>query len=292
MRKSSTIDKKTTREIMKNILLFGAQGMLGSELFEQLTANENFNVTPLARFNYDLHFPEDIELAFEEQNPDIVINCAAYSNVDLAENPENEKEVFSLNTRAPAVMAAECGKKKIPLFHFSTDYVFNGEKAPYDESSNPDPINVYGESKLDGEMAIWEFCETAIIIRTSRLYGKGRDNFIHSTIRKAKKNQPIVAINNEIGCFTYCNDLAEEVVLMIEDEEFTPGVIHLVGEDAATPLQVAEAIVAKTGSASEIKPITGESLKRAAVRPKNSTLITNRAESLRGYNAVLDELLS
>lgn len=261
---------------MKKMIIFGSQGMLGTDVFSVFSEDKKYHAIPLSHFNYDLLVPEEIQRAFEDHKPDIVINCSGFTDVDSAEFPENEDLVYGTNADAPAMMAYMCKQHDALLVHYSTDYVFNGKEGGYDEMSPIDPVNVYGDSKVEGEMGIWENTDQAIIIRTSRLFGSGRDNLISKIIASAKKGIEITAITDERGNYTFTKDLAEATKKLLESQAEDYGVFHLCGKDVLSPYEVAKKIVNKMESHSPVQKISAANLNCTAIRPKDPSLVSVR----------------
>lgn len=272
-------------------MIFGAQGMLGSEIFAVFSQHASFITIPLAAFNYDISHGQNIVRAFEEIQPDIVINCAAFTDVDRAEHPDARDLVFAVNADAPQIMAVECAAKNITFLHISTDYVFDGERGSYSEIDVPNPINVYGVSKYLGEQNIFAVNPDAVVIRTARLFHRNGDNFVSIVAQQAKKDRPISAINDEFGNYTYVPDVAAAIFNLFNSQTTATGIYHFIGQEVASPLQISEEIVRLQDSQSEVIAITGSDLKRAAGRPKNSSLLSSRAPYLPGFHETIPQFL-
>lgn len=264
--------------------------MLGQDIFSRFSEEEDVEIIPLSRFNVDVLDVDELQKAFTDYTPDVVINGTAFSDVDAAEREENEDLVFALNADVPGLMAMESQKIGAKFIHFSTDYIFNGEKGEYDESAEANPINVYGESKYEGELAVFEKNPDAIIARVARLYGSGRENFVQKLAFLAKRNRPIKAITDEIGNFTYCADVADALLSLLQNVE-AKGIYHLVGSEPCTPYDLAEYIVGLMGSKSEIEKIISADLDRLAERPKNTSLVNMRCDALPGYRGGVKRFL-
>lgn len=267
---------------MDTVVIFGAQGMLGSEIFRIFSAEKNIRVVPLARFNYDIRYMEEIRAALEDHKPDVIINCTSFTDVDAAEQQKNEQDVFTINAGVPMEMAKQAALFSAKFVHFSTDYVFDGTENPYDESSHTNPLNVYGESKMDGEMEIWEQNPDALIFRVSRLFGHGRDNFVSRTAGLAKKNKPIQAFDDEFGNFTSTEDIARFLLKFLDENEDVSGTYHLCGADCVSPFEVAKKIVELKGSTSEITPISSNDIVRLAKRPQKVEMKSSKIDPLPG----------
>lgn len=271
---------------MTRIVLFGAQGLLGSEIFSLCAEDDRFEIIPLGSFNYDLLDPQQVIAAIDEQKPDVVVNAAAFTDVDQAEAPRVRDIVFAVNTEAPRIMAEQCAIKGIRFFQFSTDFVFDGRKGDYREDDPVDPINVYGESKAAAERAILSANPDACILRTARLYGRGGANLVTHFRLLARKHRPITAIADERGNFTWTLDIATALLDLVADK-LAGGVYHLVGAEALSPLEVATEIAQRLHSRSELQPIASADLARKAVRPLDTSLQSTKLPLLPGFSESL-----
>ena len=197
---------------MKRILLTGSSGQVGWELHRTLMPHGEI-IAP-NREAFDLSKPETLRKKIQEWKPDLIINPAAYTAVDQA---EDEPELaFTINATAPRVIAEEAEKLKIPLIHYSTDYIFDGEKkTPYKENDTPNPLNVYGESKLLGEQAIQQTIEQYLIIRTSWVYSHRGKNFVNTILKLAKEREELNIIDDQIGAPTSASLIANITALMV-----------------------------------------------------------------------------
>lgn len=213
---------------MKTILIIGYKGQLGTSLSDLFLEKKiNFIGKDLPGFDLTAKSLEkDIDLI----GPNIIINCAAYNNVYIAEN-EPEK-AFQINGYALKPLAKICKKNTIYLCHISTDYVFNGtKKEPYIESDMPNPINMYGLSKYIGEKTIQNNCDKYSIIRTAALYGNsinGNANIVDKLISIARKNDVVKLVSNEYTSPTFTDDLAFQILKVIQCK--MQGIIHASSE--------------------------------------------------------------
>jgi len=217
----------------------------------------------------DITEEKSLERIFSLYKPDIVINAAAFTNVDGAE--KNREEAFKVNAFGAMNVASFCRKVGAFLVHISTDYVFPGTKEegylPYDETGPS--VNYYGETKLFGEREIVKNLpkEKFLICRTQWLYGKYRKNFVKTIFNLSKEKDEIEVINDQWGVPTWTKDLAEQISYLLENNY--SGFAHTVGGGGPiTWFQFAKDIVEMTGSKCKISPITSEKLKRDAKRPK------------------------
>jgi dTDP-4-dehydrorhamnose reductase len=188
------------------ILLTGKNGQVGSELAALLPRLGE--VVAFDRQRLDLRRPEQIRRAIRDSRPNVIVNAAAYTSVDQAEN--EQAEARCLNADAPALMAEEARRIGAILVHFSTDYVFDGTKdSPYDEDDPPNPINVYGETKLAGERAIRAIGVRCLIFRTSWVYGTRGKNFLLKILRLATEREELRIVGDQVGAPTWSREIAK-----------------------------------------------------------------------------------
>ena len=259
----------------KKVLILGANGMLGHDLQ---------NVFPDAAcigHEQDISDETAIRSFILEENPDIVINAAAYTDVDGCE--ENKEHAFAVNGEGPGFLATACQMIGAVLVHFSTDYVFDGLKAAYAESDTPNPINVYGESKLLGEQNIMKNMDNYRIIRTSWLFGKHGKNFVETMLRLSMEMESVMVVDDQFGSPTYTVDLAQKVPVIIESK---PGIYHITNDGVCSWYEYAKAIIPN------VTPCSSEEFIRPAKRPKHSVLIDTKGISMRTWKEGLDHYLN
>ena len=269
-----------------NILVLGVKGMLGTEFMQTLPsyhnmiAGEGIDITSTVSCNKIL-----------EINPDIVINCAAYTNVDNCEI--DLKKCFDVNGFSLKNLAETCNKQDIKLIHFSTDYVFDGEQIlPYKETDICNPINMYGFSKRVGEKCLLTHSTNYLLIRTSWLYGKSGKNFISAILNSARNKNILKVVNDQHGAPTYTKDL----VLAVNKLLIHTGTFNVTNQGFCTWFEYAKRILQIAKIDTEIIPIKSSELDRLAKRPTNSVLdnskyIDLKNESLRYWDAALTEYL-
>ena len=254
------------------VLVTGANGQLGSEL--RLVASADYLFTDIAELDIS---NEDAVIAFVERNKiDTIINCAAYTNVDRAEEePEVAKRV---NTTAVALLARVARRYNARLIHISTDYVFGGERvsAPIAEGTTPAPLGVYGRTKLLGERLIEESGCDYVIIRTSWLYSTYGKNFVKTILRLAAERDELRVVNDQIGSPTYAKDLASVIVQICEREGFESGVYHYSNRGEISWCDFAQAIVEIGGAKCRVTPCTTAEYGAKAPRPAYSVLDTSK----------------
>jgi len=250
------------------ILLLGHKGMLGSDLLKTLFAR--YKVVGMDKEEIDIVSAKDCKNAVAEVEPDIVINAAAFTNVDGCETQRDE--CFAVNAEAVKNICEACRGRDIRIIHFSTDYVFDGKaKSPYREQDICNPINVYGESKLAGERYLQSLSEDYLLIRTSWLYGINGKNFVRTILDKAKTTTRLSVVDDQIGCPTYTKDLAAAVELLIFQNQ--RGIFHVTNRGHCSWYEFAVRILKEVSKDEvEVKPIKTHELPRLAMRPAYSAL--------------------
>ena len=204
------------------ILILGNKGMLGSDLMLRLAGAHDVAGRDVDAF--DIVSESDCRRVVQECSPEVVINAAAYTNVDGCE--ANREVCFAVNAVGVKNIALACRGRGITLVHFSTDYVFDGRKrTAYGEEDPPAPLNVYGASKLEGERYLQALAESYLLIRTAWLYGRHGKNFVKTILEKASTVKTLEVVDDQIGSPTYTRDLAAAVELLIEGGH--RGVFHV-----------------------------------------------------------------
>ncbi|CAL68229.1 dTDP-4-dehydrorhamnose reductase [Christiangramia forsetii] len=256
---------------MKTILVTGANGQLG-QCFQKQTQNfSNFKFFFCSSGELDITSKDALEQFFQKHQIDFCINTAAYTNVEQAEN--EEEKAFSVNAEGTKNIAEICKKHGAVLFHFSTDYVFNGQsQKPYKEIDEVDPINVYGASKLKGEEEIQSTMEQYFILRTSWLYSEFGHNFFRTILRKVEEKAELNITTSQIGTPTNANDLAKFVLKMISSESQDFGLYHFSNEGQATWYDFAAEILNYSGKMDQVQLNKTGFFKTLAERPEYSVL--------------------
>ncbi|CAG0890415.1 unnamed protein product [Cyprideis torosa] len=213
-----------------------------------------------------------VETFFFANSIDVCINCAAYTQVDLA-----EKEVelaFKINADGPAILAKECLDQNALMIHISTDYVFDGKNTtPYTTNDPVNPINVYGKSKAEGERQVMQNNPNSIIIRTAWVYAKTHGkNFYQTMKRLMQERDELSIVNDQWGCPTETKDIAQYIMDIISKDDTQPGIRHFTGKEKMTWFQFAEKIKEEIGATCELKPITTAEYPTPAERPMYSVL--------------------
>ena len=259
------------------ILLTGAQGQLGRELARSLLPLGQ--VVALDRSALDLSDLDQVRTVVRALQPRLIINAAAYTAVDQAET--DRELAWRVNAQAPAVLAQEAGRLKVPLVHFSSDYVFDGCKpTPYLEDDPAHPLNVYGSSKLAGEQAIAAAGIDYLLIRTSWLYARQGKNFLTTIERLARERGALRVVADQVGAPTWTRTVAEATagVLALAQAAGAPwwadhgGLYHLSAQGATSWHGFARAIVQASGAPCSVEAIATSAYPLPARRPMNSVL--------------------
>ena len=267
---------ETIKEIThQKTILFGAQGMLGHALQD---------VFPHAQFighrNVDITDEDAIMKLMNLERPAIVINAAAYTDVDGCE--DNRVYAFAVNGYGPGYIAHACNEVNAILVHVSTDYIFDGTKTEYREDDCPNPINIYGESKLLGEVSVTKNLENHRIVRTSWLYGSHGKNFV-DTILTLSRQMPLVrVVNDQIGKPTYTVDLAKKLPEILSCD---PGIYHITNDGQCSWYELACSFIPNAA------PCSTEEFPRKAKRPAYSVLANTKTPALRHWKEAVQEYI-
>ena len=262
------------------ILLLGKNGQLGQVLYQTLP--QLGKVIATTREQINLENLQDISNQLKSIQPDIIINAAAYTNVDQAEI-EQEKTLV-INAKAPAILAQYCKQQNIPLIHYSTDYVFDGKKQePYLESDTPNPLNIYGKSKLLGEQAIQEHQGIYLIFRTSWVYSNEGHNFPNTILKIAQSKKELKIINDQWGVPTHVDQLSKITCKCISQlilNKQLSGLYHLTPKGKTNWYEFASLVIENTPNPNKsiILPIQAKDYPSKTIRPKNSLLSTEKLE--------------
>lgn len=271
---------------MKKVLVTGANGMLGQDLVPILE-DEGYEVIETDIHNLDITNSEQVEVVLNHENPDIVIHCAAYTNVDAAE--ENIEIATKINVTGTENIAKVCGKNDITMVYISTDYVFDGEKQEaYLPNDKTKPQSIYGKTKLDGEKAVQKHCKKFYITRTSWLYGHHGKNFVETMINLADKPE-VKVVNDQIGCPTWTVELANGIAKLLE-EQANYGIYHICGSGETSWYDFAKEIFKLSNLNVNLKPCSTEEFPRPAKRPKHSTM--DNSGICRNWKAALKDYIN
>ena len=273
------------------ILITGAYGMLGSDLREVLKDNE---LIITGSKDLDITKENNVLQFIEDKKPEIVINAAAYTNVDNCETDYDN--AYLVNAIGPKNLAVACNKLNIPLIHVSTDYVFDGSKTtPLSEEDKLGPKTAYGKTKLEGEKFVQENTKKYFILRTAWLFGINGKNFVKTMINLSKKNNLLKVVNDQKGCPTYCYDLAMAIKQLLNSDKY--GIYHLTNKGELSWYDFAKKIFELSNITINVKPVSTEEFPRPAPRPHYSVLSNQKwinagFTPMRNYEDALKDYLS
>lgn len=258
----------------KKILVTGANGQIGRHLVKRLKGNTTLLATDKQAL--DITNRQAVFTTVQNFQPDVIINAAAYTQVDKAES--EPEQAMAVNADGAKYLAQAAQSIGAVLLHISTDYVFDGtKKTPYTETDIPNPINVYGKSKLAGEQAVTAACEKNVIVRTSWVFSEYGNNFVKTILRLAQTQDAIEVVSDQIGGPTYAGDIAKLLIAMagtiVGSVEFNYGVYHYCGTPYVSRYEFAKTILAQSGRKGVLqrtpllKPVLMQDYSTAAKRP-------------------------
>lgn len=264
----------------RKVVVFGSRGQLGVELVRVL-GERDYQVTSLDRSKVDIADAASVERILAAEDPAVVLNAAAYNQVDVAEN--EPLPAFLANGLAVRNLAMACRQLDARFVHFSTDYVFDGTAGrPYTEKDRPHPLGAYGVSKLAGELYAQAYLEKPLVIRTSGVFGPGglrtaRGNFIELMLRLASSAQPIRVVQDHVASPTYAPLLAARTVDLLEAKQH--GLFHVGGGTPISWFDYAATIFRVAGLQPQLQATNEREYRTAARRPKYSALSNAKMES-------------
>lgn len=316
----------------QSVLVLGAKGMLGQALVEVFGADDAYEVTAWDREDVDVTDAKELRGKVAELWPDIILNATAYNAVDLCETDDADfAKAKALNTEVPGELAAISASLQATFVHYSTDYVFDGERPHvnggrgpmccgqnctgcqylgeekdipyrrYQEIDDAHPLSRYGQTKRDGELEVMRNGSVYYIIRLSKLFGKpaaaegAKRSFFDVMLEVGKKakaeGETVKAVDGETSCFTYAPDLAAETKAIIEDES-PSGIYHTANSGACTWYDAVKELYAMTGlNDVTVEPVAPSAFPRPAKRPSSSVLRSKKRAPLRSYRDALAEYL-
>lgn len=261
------------------IVLIGASGQLGTDLVSILPKE---TTVPLMHSDVEITDPLSVKATLERHSPDVVINTAAFHRVDDCES--QMERAFQVNAFAVRGLAQVCREFQATLVHFSTDYVFAGEKTePYVETDRPGPLSVYGASKLAGEYLVAATLTNHFLVRTCGLYGVGGSrskggNFVETMLRLAAQGKPLRVVTDQVVTPTATADLARKISQLIETRAY--GLYHITNQGSCSWFEFARTIFELEGIEADLQPTTSEAFKAPARRAPYSVLRNLHLESL------------
>lgn len=251
------------------VAVTGANGQVGQEFVSVLKNNQKYEVYGLNKRDLDVTDAKQVVAVMTNINPDIVIHAAAYTKVDLAE--KNHELAYRINEIGTQNIAEATANIQAKLVYISTDYVFSGNTdTPYNEWDPPDPISIYGKTKLAGEQIVKDTLTKHFIVRTSWVYGENGENFVKNMLRLAKEKQQLQIVKDQIGSPTYTVDLVNAILSIMESEEY--GIYHVTNDGSCSWYEFAVAIFNEAEVAVDVYPCLTEDFPSVAKRPKYSVL--------------------
>ncbi len=269
---------------MRRVLATGGNGQLGEAIRRAAEGSAN-HYTFATIDELDICNGADVERYITENEVNTIINCAAYTDVEGAE--DNIAMAYAINSTAVAHMAEVCKRLNVRLIHISTDYVFGGDserRTPYTEGDRTAPLNIYGRSKAEGEVAVVE--HDGIVIRTSWLYAPWGKNFVLTMLRLGRERDEISVVNDQRGTPTSALGLARAIVLMVDTDAIDTmrGIYHYTDGGACTWHDFACEIMQQAGLACRVEPCTTAERNMRAERPVYSVLNTERIAAIKGID--------
>lgn len=258
------------------IVVTGSTGQLGSDFVELLNSKGYTNVIGVGKEQLDLTDSQATQTFFNHNPAEVIVHCAAWTAVDLAEDPEKYDEVYQINVTATKNLALVCKNNNAKMVYISTDYVFSGNKnTEYLSTDITSPINVYGRTKLLGELSVKDNLKQYFIVRTSWVFGKNGNNFVKTMINLAKTRDNISVVSDQIGSPTYTRDLAEFILCLLNTEDY--GIYHGTNNGHCSWYEFATEIFKLTNLKIDVRPIKSVEYPQKATRPLYSVLgkITN-----------------
>ncbi|WP_066315167.1 dTDP-4-dehydrorhamnose reductase [Bacillus sp. FJAT-29814] len=257
------------------VIVTGAAGQLGQDVLLELE-RKNHQAIGTDRADLDITIEGDVQAFIAEVKPDVILHCAAYTNVDAAEEDEETAyRVNGLGTKNLALAAKQIGAK---MLYISTDYVFDGTGTdPYEVDDPTKPLGAYGRTKLAGEEFVQELLEQFFIVRTAWVFGAHGHNFVKTMLRLGKERGEVGVVHDQVGSPTYTVDLAKFMVELMETEKY--GIYHATNSGVCSWYEFAVEIFKQAGLNVKVNPLTTEQFPRPAERPKYSVLSKKKIEA-------------
>lgn len=267
-------------------MLTGAAGQIGSELSEALR-HAGHETQAFRREELDITDPGAVERAVAALDPHLVVNAAAYTDVDECE--KDREGAYRGNALGPRNLAVSCERHGCRLLQISTNYVFGGgNELPYEPFDSPCPISVYGATKLAGEEYVKDLCSRWYIVRTAGVYGRGH-NFVRTMLRVADEHETLKVKDDEYICPTYARDFAQSLVELLREEMY--GVYHLTNSGSCSWYEFAKEIFDLAGVEAKVLPVSASEYPMPASRPRNGRLASTGSPLLRHWRRALESYL-
>ncbi len=269
------------------------KGLLGNEVIKQAEKFTDWEVVTSDVSDaggMDITNEESVKDSFEKIHPDIVINCAAFTNVDACETPEGFELAKKVNGYGPGILARYSVEYGATFIHISTDYVFGdnrqeGYEEDYDQFK---PLNKYAETKLLGEQEVGKFKGKIYIVRTSWLFGEGARNFLGKILELSETRDTLKVVTDEVSSPTYVKDLAQRLIYIIE-ANIEPGIYHAAGNGAASRFDFAKAIIKYAGKSTKVEPTTSAEFGRKTDIPTYSVLLNTKLPPMRNWEVMVED---
>ena len=276
------------------VLITGAGGLVGRAVSEYCSQSGD-DVLPYAHKDLDITNRELVRRTILDARPDVVINCAAWTNVDACES--DPKRAFAVNATGPENLASACKEAQCRFITISTDYVFDGNKPGfYTQLDEPNPESVYAASKLEGERLSTLTYPRSIIVRTGYIFGRDGANFLSTVVRRIQNGEKLKVITDAYGTPTYAKDLAKRLRQLAELD--VPGIYHVVNSGPGVNFDefTRQAVMLMGSREAIVEPISADALSRPAKRPRNSRLLCLLSKKiglppLRDWESALEEFV-
>ncbi len=257
------------------ILVTGVKGQLGYDVMNELAKRGHTGIGVDVE-EMDITDAEKVEQVIKESEVEAVIHCAAYTAVDAAE--DNAELCHKINAEGTENIAKVCKELDLKMIYISTDYVFNGEGTrPWEPDDEREPLNVYGQAKYEGELAVEKYLEKYYIVRIAWVFGVNGKNFIKTMLNLSETHDELSVVNDQIGSPTYTYDLAKLLVDMVETDKY--GRYHATNEGLCTWYEFATEIFRQAGKEITVHPVTSEQFPSKAKRPHNSRMSKDKLEA-------------
>lgn len=258
------------------VLVTGVKGQLGYDVMNEL-AKRGYEGVGVDVDEMDITDAGKVDEVITKAQVDKVVHCAAYTAVDAAE--DNVELCRRVNAEGTENIAKVCKKLDLPMVYLSTDYVFDGEgERPWEPDDERDPLNVYGQTKYEGELAVERNLDKYFIVRIAWVFGVNGKNFIKTMLNLAQNHDTITVVDDQVGSPTYTYDLARLLVDMIETEKY--GRYHATNEGLCTWYEFAKEIFRQAGVDVKVVPVTSEQFQAKAKRPHNSRMNKDKLEAM------------
>ncbi len=263
---------------VRRVAIIGAAGQLGSDIVEVFSSAGRYELIPLSHSDIEITDVASVHSALKDQRPDVVINTAAFHQVDVCE--DRPGKAFEVNACGTLNVARACGELDALNVFISTDYVFDGcQEAPYDEESATTPINVYGASKLAGEHLVMAACKQNLVMRIASVFGKAGargkgGNFLDKILARARSGQPLTVVDDTCMSPTYTRDAANLLDALLGAG--ASGIFHGANTGACSWFELATKAVELAGLDVPVKPVSSDTFVTKASRPTNSSLVSKR----------------